>query len=67
MAGGQPDEEEEEEEEDEENMTWLDYYMNGKGGEVGMSNLGNTSVFSVTTALTRRASLFTVHRPLTTC
>ena len=42
-AGGQAGEDEDEDEEDEENMTWLDYYMNGKGGEVGMSNLGNTS------------------------
>ena len=27
---------------DDENWTWMDYYSNAKGGEVGMSNLGNT-------------------------
>ena len=42
-GGGAAGEEDEDEEEDEENMTWLDYYLNAKGGEVGMSNLGNTS------------------------
>ena len=42
-AGGAAGEDDDDEDEDEENMTWLDYYMNAKGGEVGMSNLGNTS------------------------
>ena len=50
-GGGPVAEEDDEEEDDEENMTWLDYYMNGKGGEVGMSNLGNTSEHRQRTAL----------------
>ena len=37
-----PDADESESSDDEDSFTWLDYYRNARGGEVGMSNLGNT-------------------------
>ena len=36
------DADESESSDDEDSFTWLDYYRNARGGEVGMSNLGNT-------------------------
>ena len=41
-GGGAADDGSESGEDEEETMTWVEYYHNGKGGEVGMSNLGNT-------------------------